>query len=219
MKKEITVVIVGYNYGHLVAHAIDSVLSQTVLPKRILAVDDASDDGMCETASRYGVDVMKREKNMGTLDNFNDILMNHIFTEYVMYLGADNWLRPDALELMSNVDADIVSSDMYITGSDVASARAGMKTEKKHGYYIWRMRSLHGKINRSNFIHGSSLYNANIAKKFGYKAIRKTETGKRLHEDWGLWRQMILLGKATHEHIDEPLLYYRRHKFNFNGYY
>ena len=42
--KSITVVIVGYKYGHLVANAIDSVQGQTIQPDRILVVDDASFD-------------------------------------------------------------------------------------------------------------------------------------------------------------------------------
>lgn len=204
----ITVAIVSYKYGHLVAQAIESVLCQTLKPE-ILVVDDAVGD-VEEVAKKYPVKFILRDHNFGTVDNFNDILMNHIHTSKVMMLGADNYLRPDALELMNKVEADIVSSDIALIGTEaeVFSKTDKKITEKKDGYLIWRF--VKRDIERNNYIHGSSLYNVDKAKKFGYKGVND----KYPCEDWMLFKAMLRDG-ATHKHISEPLLFYRRHKHNF----
>lgn len=217
----ITVVIPSYGYGHLVAHAIDSVLAQTLQPERIIVVDDGANDGVYEVASKYDVSVIKRPHNLGILKNFNDILLNFVKTEKVMFLGADNYLRPDALEKL-NLDYDIVSYDLALVGSHWQKTRKLKDVYTfKDGYYIKRFKkypNILKKIIRANVIHGSALYNAKMAQKLGgYERGGKPDR-KKLNEDWGLWKKLLHNG-ATHYHVSEPLLYYRKHQFNFNGIY
>lgn len=208
----ITVVITSFHYGHLVAHALESVLAQTQPPDDIILVDDGAHDGVEEIANKYGVRCVSRETNLGIVPNFNDILYNHVRTDKVLFLGADNWLRPDTLQHIGGVTADIISYDIAITGEgakDFARTRAG---EQKSGSFIWRFHP--GNIGHSNFIHGSSLYNVDLARKVGgYKA----SGGANSEEDWMLWKRMLEAG-ATHHHVQEPLLFYRRHRFNFQKY-
>lgn len=204
----IQVNIMSYGYAHLTAHCIESVLSQTLKPDRILVVDDGKHDGI-EKMSMYPVEIIIRENNLGIVENFNNILMNHTNGDKVMFLGADNYLRPDALELMNSENADIVSSDIALFGTETDKFKQGLLTEYKDGYHIWRFRE--GNIDQGNYIHGSSLYNVELAKLYGYKRNSSINT----EEDWMLWKQM-LNGGATHKHVAEPLLYYRRHKSNFN---
>lgn len=214
----ITVCIMSYRYGHLIAQAIESVLSQTQLPSHVVIVDDGIGD-VAPVAQKYiahfrqlEIDtvMVDREQNLGIVDNFNDILMNFVHTPQVMFLGADNYLRPDALELLSKVQADIVSYDIALFGTESAKfASAVGATEVKDGYPIWRFSK--GNIDRENYIHGSSLYNADLAKRYTYQASGKWYTA----EDWMLFRAM-LKGGASHTHVPEPLLFYRRHKLNFH---
>jgi len=218
----ITVVIVSYFYGYFIANAIDSVLSQTRQPDNILVVDDASHDSACSIAKKMGVDCLERESNLGIIDNFNDILFKQVKTDKLMMLGADNWLRPDALEKLDINEADISSYDMYVVGSEAKNSRIKRRCDYEDGYWIRRFKP-DGAIRTHNYINGSALYNAELARSVGgYRALNDRDVGKkdkRLDEDWYLWQQMIRRGKAKHIHISEPLLYYRRHKFNFNGVY
>jgi len=215
----ITIAIVSYRYGHLIAQAIESVLSQTQLPSHVVIVDDGARD-VAPVAQKYlddfrrrhiGVVLIDREKNLGIVENFNDVLMNAVRTPRVMFLGADNYLRPDALERLSALKEDIVSYDIALFGADSAAFAAEMKTtEVRDGYPIWRF--VKGDITRANYIHGSSLYNATLAKRYGYRASGHWYT----EEDWMLFRAM-LEGGATHAHVAEPLLFYRRHTLNFHA--
>lgn len=217
----ITVAISSYKYGHLLSQAIDSVLSQTLLPDKILVVDDCGGDNTSEIANRYGIECIKRTKNLGVVDNFNDILFNHVNTEKLMFLGADNWLRPDALEKM-NLDYDIVSCHMYLTGNAVHNLKLqeNDKYYYKDGYWIRKLKNYNDfkwKLNRSNVLHGSSLYNTKIAREIGgYKAM-PTKNGKTC-EDWHLWREMSKAGARCYN-VQEPLIYCRKHNDNFNGVY
>lgn len=204
----ITVAIVSYKYGHLVAQAIDSVLSQTKKPDDIVVIDDGAHDGVDKVAEMYGVRSIIRPKNLGIVANFNDILYNVVTTERVLMLGADNWLRPDTLELLSVHQEDIVSYNIFLCGQQSKEFADVVGAEPYNGYYFWKFRQ--GNIQQGNFIHGSALYNACLAREVGGY---KESGGKNTEEDWVLWQRMINRG-ATIRLLDEPLLYYRRHKQN-----
>ena len=85
----ITVVIASYKYGHLAAHCIESLLSQTKTPARILFVDDGANDCNHLPDLYPDIEYIFRPKNLGTVNNFHDILMS-VDTEYVLFIGADN---------------------------------------------------------------------------------------------------------------------------------
>jgi glycosyltransferase involved in cell wall biosynthesis len=213
---DLTVVISSYGYGHLIANAIDSVLAQRKKPKEILIVDDGAHDGVSEIAKRYGIKCIERKENLGIIKNYNDILNNHITTSKLMILAADDWLHPDYIKEM-DIAADIVSCDIILVGESADKMRGSCKSELLGGYWIWRFNPSKGNIMSKNYIHGSSIYNVALARQYGYRGARKQE-GRRLMEDWILFRSMIM-GGANHVHIPMPLLYYRKHRFNINGVY
>jgi hypothetical protein len=59
------------------------------------------------------------------------------------------------------------------------------------------------------------MYRVELAKSVGGYAHNKTSG--RTDEDLNLWDKMQKSGAKVH-HISESLLYYRRHKENFNKY-
>ncbi len=117
-------------------------------------------------------------------------------------LGADNWLHPLAIERMSQANVDIASSDIVLFGEQVDEFRTGLPTTYKDGFYIWNVGG----------IHGSSLFNTELAKSVG--GYKRNEKSIKSEEDKMLFDAMLNAG-ATHKHITEPLLFYRRHKHNF----
>ena len=206
----LTVCIMSYKYGHLASHAIESVLAQTRKPDEILLVDDGVADCR-DVAKRYGIMLIEREKNRGIVDNFNNILFEAVTTDRVMFLGADNWLRPDALERMMEIDADIVSSEIALFGTEADRfAKIVGAIESRDGFTIWRMHNDRD-INSTNYIHGSAIYNVELARSVG-GYIRGE--GVNSDEDHMLWKKMLKAG-ASYGHVCEPLLYYRRHVGNF----
>jgi glycosyltransferase involved in cell wall biosynthesis len=201
----ITIVISSYKYGHLAAHCIESILSQTKKPERILFVDDGIGDCSHLPKLYPNVEYVLRETNLGTVDNFQDMLMR-VTSEYVMFLGADNWLRSDAIELLSEAKTDIITYDIVVTGELKNEIRNRHPNEivSYQGDIYWQ-RQGH---------HGSMLYKTKLGQQVGYK---KLGSSKHTQEDWNMWNQMVSKG-ATVSYLNQGLLYYRRHKENFLKY-
>lgn len=203
----ITVVIASYRYGHLAAHCIESLLSQTIPPTRILFVDDAGLD--CDhLPSLYpNIEYIFRKENLGVVDNFQDIL-SQVHTEYVLFIGADNWLRSDTIELLSNASTDIVTYDIVVTGElkKEILERVPGETLPYQGDLYWNRQGQH---------HGSMMYRTVFGQKIGYQ--KRYEDGAHPQEDWNLWDKMLEQG-ATVASLKEGLLFYRRHRENFLKY-
>lgn len=203
----ITVVIASYKYGHLAAHCIESLLSQTLAPKRIIFVDDGAHDCSHLPGLYPDIEYILRPHNLGTVDNFHDLLMM-VDTEYVLFLGADNWLRSDAIELLSDFSADIVTYDIVVTGElkEEIHDRVPGETNPYQGDLYWDREGKH---------HGSMMYRTTLGQKVGYK--QRYADGIHPQEDWNLWDKMREQG-ASVDSLNEGLLFYRRHRENFLKY-
>ena len=203
----ITVVISSYRYGHLAAHCIESLLSQTIPPTRILFVDDGGLDCQHLPSLYSDIEYVLRDENLGVVDNFQDML-SRVNTEYVLFIGADNWLRSDAIELLSNASADIVTYDIVVTGElkEEILDRVPGETVPYQGDFYW---------DRENQHHGSMMYRTSLGQKIGYK--KRFKDGAHPQEDWNLWDKMLEQG-ASVASLKEGLLFYRRHRENFLKY-
>ncbi|MBU3567825.1 glycosyltransferase family 2 protein [Polynucleobacter alcilacus] len=203
----ITVVIASYKYGHLAAHCIESLLSQTIQPARILFVDDGGFDCNHLPSLYPDIEYLLRQENLGVVANFQDIL-SKINTEYVLFIGADNWLRSDAIERLSNASTDIVTYDIVVTGElkEEILLRVPGETQPYQGDLYWDRQEQH---------HGSMMYRTAFGQKIGYQ--KRYEDGAHPQEDWNLWDKMIEQG-ATVASLKEGLLFYRRHRENFLKY-
>lgn len=205
------VVISSYKYGHLAAHCIETILAQTKQFDEIYFVDDGVGD--CKhLVDLYGdrVNFLFREANMGTVANFQDMLMNRVKTDYVMFLGADNWLRGDTLQKLHKhceLAMNVVTYDIIITGELKEEIWKFYENDCVHleGDIYWRRDMKH---------HGSILYDVYLAKSVGGYAHNG---GFRTDEDANLWEKLVKAGANLCYH-PEGLLYYRRHKENFNKY-
>jgi glycosyltransferase involved in cell wall biosynthesis len=203
----ITVVIASYRYGHLAAHCIESLLAQTIHPERILFVDDGGLDCSHLPGLYPNIEYILRPKNWGIVDNFQNVL-SQINTEYVLFIGADNWLRSDAIELLSNASTDIVTYDIVVTGElkEEILDRVPGETVPYQGDLYWDRQEQH---------HGSMMYRTALGQKIGYK--KRYQDGAHPQEDWNLWDKMLEQG-ASVASIKEGLLFYRRHRENFLKY-
>lgn len=206
----ITIVISSYRYGHLAPHCIESVLSQTVKPERVLFVDDGAGD--CDSLPKIypEIEFVLRKSNIGIIDNFNDML-DRVKSEFVMFIGADNWLTSHAVEVLQSVIAtqryDVVTYDLIVTGElkRELTLRAPNELKPYRGDYYWT-RDGH---------HGSMLYRTNLGQEIGYK--KRCQGSVHTEEDWNMWNEMNKK-KARIVRIPTALLYYRRHRENFFKY-
>lgn len=193
----ISVVIPCYNQQEYLPDAIESVLSQSVLPCEIIVVDDGSTDNSGSIADRYaeshGVKVI-HQVNKGLSSARNTGIMNST-GDYVVFLDADDILKENYLEKVTykinESKSDIIAPSFKAFGI-------------QNGEVI-----LKGDLEAKSFAENNRI---------GYfSAVRRSallEIGgysprmNHGYEDWHLWIDLLKRGK-TISIIHEVLVLYR----------
>lgn len=93
----VSVIITAYNYGHYLEQAINSVLQQTHAAKEIIVIDDGSTDQTQELLARYPL-VRSFKTNRVGLSWARNIGAVAAKGQFLVFLDADDYLLPDALE-------------------------------------------------------------------------------------------------------------------------
>jgi GT2 family glycosyltransferase len=91
------VIIPSFNRAWTLAHAIDSVLAQTVAPKEIIVVDDGSTDHTPEVLAAYGDRLrIMNQPNQG-VSSARNLGIGHSTGEFVALLDSDDQWKPEKL--------------------------------------------------------------------------------------------------------------------------
>ncbi len=216
----LSLLLMNYNYAPYLLEAHHSVRRQTLQPDVYRIVDDASTDGSQELINRVidGAEIICRKENMGIVDNFNSA-MNDVTTDYAMFLGADNYLHPEALRelklaLDSYPDVAIVYFDMILVGplasklaSSVGAHKIGRSIRDNCDLFLWTFPNFDDEqktlMEKTNVINGSAMFRVSAFREVGgYQKIYP--------EDHNLWKRMIDRGFEA-KRVGKPLLYYRQH--------
>ena len=94
----VSVVIPCFNQGHYLREALDSVIAQTLPAAEIVVVDDGSNDDTTPVARAYANVRCIRQRNRG-LASARNTGAAHTTGEHVVFIDADDRLRPDALAI------------------------------------------------------------------------------------------------------------------------
>jgi poly-beta-1,6-N-acetyl-D-glucosamine synthase len=97
-KSKLTVIVPAYNEGKTIEETILSLQRQTVLPEKIIVIDDCSTDDTSERAARLGVTVIKPPINTGSKAGAQNYALAMVDTEFAMAVDADTTLAPNAIE-------------------------------------------------------------------------------------------------------------------------
>jgi len=98
----VTVYITNYNYEKYLEKAIQSVICQTFQDLELIIIDDGSTDGSREIIKKYENNekiYTVFQQNKG-LNRTNNVALKLASGKYIMRLDADDYLDPNALEVM-----------------------------------------------------------------------------------------------------------------------
>ncbi|KAI9004004.1 hypothetical protein DFJ74DRAFT_774688 [Hyaloraphidium curvatum] len=209
-----TAIVASFRYGHLAAHALETAIGQSRPFDFIWFVDDGAGDCGHLPALYPEVAFMMRPERLGTIANWQDVL-DRVATERLIFLGADNWFRRDLHERTAAVDADVVKYDYIVVNSSpgpsaVVDHFRSIMHPVPEGMY-WNISTIHsgGMLQRTAALRAAGGY---------MRTSRKAGQGpdaKKAEEDYDMYRA-LLARNATVAHVPEGLLYYRRHRTNFN---
>jgi len=141
--KLITALVLYYNDKDYISEAINSVLKQTVLPERIIVIDNGStDSGLDSIAPNTLIQILKLEKNY-PLGHARNSGLEIVKTEFVAFLDSDDIWEPHKLEsilpLLASENTHYVHSN-FIRIDDVGVAiskglKAGLEGDCSSDHY------------------------------------------------------------------------------------
>jgi GT2 family glycosyltransferase len=220
--KGISVLIPTYNRPKFLRRALLSVLNQTRLPDEIIISDDNPSssenfEAIRDLIERYSIVKYKKNKrNIGVIKNYLKLLDEAKY-EYIKFLADDDFLHPQALELMEKV----LDTNKEI--SLVSSKRIAVNSEEE---IIQKIKSLQPLSKKDTFLNGKEVIEKSITDlenyvgEFSTYMFRKSlldinpfnfcNIRFRANADWVLW--MYLLSKGNLFYYARPLSAFTVHK-------
>lgn len=118
----VSVVIPCYRQAHFLGKAIESVRAQTYSNVEVIVVDDGSPDDVAAVVRRYPEVRLIRQENRG-LSAARNAGFRASGGAYVLFLDADDWLRPSAVEVGVRIltrapDASFAAGGHQVTEPD-----------------------------------------------------------------------------------------------------
>lgn len=144
MFKKVTVIIVNWNGEEFLQQCLAALMQQTVMPHKIIVVDNASSDGSGEIAHQFPlVQLLTLDRNMGFARGNNlGIHMTSQDSEWIALLNPDAFAEPNWLEeLLSAAERN---STFDVFGSKLVKAEEPTVLDGAGDAYhisglVWRM--------------------------------------------------------------------------------
>lgn len=141
----VSVIIPCYNHAHYLPQAIESVLRQTYKNTEIIVVDDGSQDDTAHVCRQYPRVRYVRVERVG-LSAARNIGVQYSKGSYLVFLDADNWLYPDALEVNLSYFSEFPQvafvSGAHTRHNEAGQMLPGSEPVQKLGDNYWAL--LHG---------------------------------------------------------------------------
>lgn len=208
---------ITYNHGAYIEDAIKGILAQEVDANlKLIIGDDCSTDGTIVLLDKYEkefpdfIKVIRRESNVGMMQNFVDVLRLCTGDYIAICEGDDCWTDPTKLKeqlvlLETNKRATICFTDLFVQYPNI--------TEKLHAYYEQSPDSL---VTIKNLLNGNcivtctTMFNNILTEEMLFQ-LSKFKVG-----DWPLY--LLILKKSGGEAIflNQKTSIYRKHE---NGSY
>lgn len=140
----VSVVIPCYNHAQFLAHAIESVLTQSYSNFEIIVVDDGSTDDTAEVVRRYSPVHYVYQDNAGRSSARNTGLWQSR-GEFVVFLDADDRLLPNALEtgincMREHPECAFVSGHCRVIDSNGVILPSPRQRHVEHEHYLQLLR-------------------------------------------------------------------------------
>ena len=196
----VTVVIPCYNDGAFIMDALNSILRQTVLPERIIIIDDGSG---AETISvlksiKNNIVEVVYQSNQGVCTARNNGI-EKATSSYILTLDADDIFEPTFIEKAKH----ILDSDMKVGVVCCHYKEFGNRSKNKD---IIKPK---GKIIQDFLVKNNGVASALFRKKCWEEVKGYDVSFDKGYEDWDFWLSVLSQGWEMRI-IQEPLFNYRK---------
>ena len=210
---DLTVGITSYNQCELLVEAIDSVLAQTLRPREIILVDDASDDDSPQIIRRYAAQYPDLIRPILLAQNNGpNAARNHVLDaargDFLSFLdGDDRWLPTKLEREAARLDApdqpDAVFSNFYFTDKDGGpSFLWATQHFVPEGYLLPQVLML--------ALPRATLFRSEIAPTPLWRQAGYFDTSFAMYGDWDM-KIRLAAEVPRFGYVNAPLCEYRRH--------
>ncbi len=196
-RADIGVVITTHNYGHYLAACLESVLLQTLLPRQVVVVDDASEDNAADVVAAFS-DVQYCRVNFRNGNRARNFGFLKVSTPYVAFFDADNVMMPRFLYVLYSALQEVPQAT-YAYGDRIVFADGDLHQGEREVSGPFDVRRLRA----GNYIDLAALIRADRFPGFD-PAVRR-------YQDWDLWLNIALKQGGIGQYVPEVLYYYRVH--------
>jgi glycosyltransferase involved in cell wall biosynthesis len=202
----IDVIIPCYNQGRYLAEAVESMLGQSYPHVGVIVVDDGSTDDTSAVAARYGERIRYiRKENAGRCAARNTGILE-ARGEFVVFLDADDYLWPDALQRLMEAAANTPEGAVFhgssqmvdINGRPLAGVtKPPLPADVFHALLKDNYFAIHALAIRRSALANVGLFDVHL----------------ELSEDWDLWLRLAAVG-CRFVAVPEAVAVYRRYPGN-----
>lgn len=128
----VSVIIPAYNAARTICATVESVLSQTVKPHEILALDDGSTDHTLSLLNIYAPSVIVFAEPHAGLCQARNTLCKRATGDMIAMLDSDDLWHPRHLELKYRCFSDYPDSDLFFVGNESFYGYGAFDWHKSH---------------------------------------------------------------------------------------
>lgn len=169
MNEIISIITASYNSEKTISKTLESLLNQSSKEFEFIIIDGNSKDNTVEIIKEYvplfrqkNINIFwKSEKDSGIYDAWNKGL-NLANGEWISFLGSDDILLPNAIEIYNNIAKKKSSKQLDLIHSKVEVTNNGKVIKVINGVWSWKIFK-----NHMNLAHVGALHNINYFKKYG----------------------------------------------------
>ena len=207
MKPKFSIIIPLYNKAAYVLKAIESVCTQTYTGWELIVVDDGSTDGSADIVRDFIRELKIEDRRLKILSQENAGVaaarnrgVKESKGEYVCFLDADDWWKPEFLEEMNKLIAEYPDAGLYATNYvyyKPGKTRVALKLQR--GYINYPEAYM-----KSTMMPVTSITTCMPRKVFD--EMGGFPVGVKLGEDFLLWAKTAVHYKVAF--CEKPLAYY-----------
>jgi glycosyltransferase involved in cell wall biosynthesis len=206
MKDWVSVIIPTYNSAHFIEDAINGALSQTYPHVEIVVVDDGSTDNLHEVLKQYEDKLRLIVQENRGLSAARNTGIRSSTGEYLAFLDADDFWKPEKLALQMEVFKRESSVGVVYTGVmdvDASGAPLQYKECTQRGSILDQL------LENNCLVASASAVKRECFEKVGFFDEQLTAS-----EDWDLWLRIAPYYGI--DFVDRPLTCYRLHSQNMH---
>lgn len=165
MSPKISIITATYNSEKYVEDSINSVISQIESNDEYIVIDGGSIDRTVDIIKKYddSITYWKSEKDEGIYHAWNKGL-KHATGDWIMFIGSDDFLKPNALNLYKEFIERYVSEDCLYISSKNEIIDDNKRIIRIYGWpWSWEIFK-----RRNNISHPGSLHSYRLFKNYGF---------------------------------------------------